>query len=133
MHRLTGDFQFRESSYPGELPRGVVAIVHTHPPTMPFPSSGDRWTAAHLGVPIYAITRSNINKADTAGRAVAVVRSRQWWTDPIRETPRLCPYATRGVSIVSDDTPRSVPVDLVEVCGNRFAIANASRYSDCGW
>jgi hypothetical protein len=126
-------FRFRESSYRGALPRGVIAIVHTHPFTMPVPSTGDRWTAARLGVPIYAITRFNIYKADTAGRAVAVVRSRQWWTRPIRET-RLCPYATRGVSIVSVDMPRSVPdLDLVEVCGNRFVIATASGYSGCGW
>jgi proteasome lid subunit RPN8/RPN11 len=126
-------FRFRESNYPAPIPRGVVAIVHTHPFTMPFPSPRDRWTAAQLGVPIYAITRANIYKADTAGRTVAVVRSREWWTRPTSEA-RLCPYATRGVPIVADYTTRSVPeFDLVEVCGKRLAIATASGYVGCDW
>jgi hypothetical protein len=84
--------RFRETRYPGERPRGVVAIVHTHPLRMPLPSLNDRWCAKHFNIPIYAISRLSIYKADVDGTAIRIAQNIQWWTYPAVSTRRLCPY-----------------------------------------
>ena len=58
------------------LPRGVIAIVHTHPNRSPRPSLGDIRTALHSNIPIYVVTRTKIMK--TFGGNTMQVVSGDW-------------------------------------------------------
>jgi proteasome lid subunit RPN8/RPN11 len=113
--------RYHAARFKGEIPRGVVAIVHTHPVSFPAPSKQDRQTAKRLGIPIYAVTMGNVYKADTSGREVRVMRGRQW-------NPRLlsrsksdrCPYRSKS----TDKPARPVAVlDLVDSGGQHIGIA----------
>jgi Prokaryotic homologs of the JAB domain len=52
------------ASYRGEVPRGAVAVVHTHPNELPNPSGGDIALARKLGIGVYVITRTSITVTD---------------------------------------------------------------------
>jgi Prokaryotic homologs of the JAB domain len=60
------------------VPRGTVAIVHTHPNTMPRPSRLDEQTAVHNNLPVYVVTRTKIMK--TSRGQTDVVLKGEWWT-----------------------------------------------------
>jgi hypothetical protein len=79
--------EYRQSHYQGPPPAGVVAIVHTHPYSLPVVSSGDRATAMRLGIPVYAITARSIYEADALGRVVKVTDDE--WT-AARKRPGAC-------------------------------------------
>ena len=61
----------------GPLPPGIVAIVHTHPNSMPRPSLTDVRTAQRSNVPVYVLTRTRIAK--TIGGETSVVTKGEWW------------------------------------------------------
>lgn len=56
----------------GPLPRGAVAIIHTHPNWLPMPSALDARTAARAHLPVYVITRLQITRTDGASPQVVV-------------------------------------------------------------
>jgi hypothetical protein len=58
------------------IPRGTVAIAHTHPNWLPMPSAIDRGTAMTAHVPVYVVTRSKITLTD--GRHTRVVVDGEW-------------------------------------------------------
>jgi RHS repeat-associated protein len=61
------------------LPRGVIAVVHTHPNKAdPKPSTGDRASAAKVGLPFYTVTRSGIYKYDPTTRATTREEDSSW-------------------------------------------------------
>lgn len=57
----------------GAIPRGVVAIVHTHPNWMSSPSPIDVHTARASRLPVYVVTRSRIAKTFGTGPQLVVV------------------------------------------------------------
>ncbi|HEX7138554.1 MAG TPA: Mov34/MPN/PAD-1 family protein [Vicinamibacterales bacterium] len=58
------------------IPRGTVAIAHTHPNWLPMPSAIDRGTAKTAHVPVYVVTRSMITLTD--GRRTRVIVDGEW-------------------------------------------------------
>ena len=74
--------EFCRATYPGGLPRNAVAIIHTHPNSVPYPSDGDAQLALRAGLPVYVVTRTMISR--TTGRGVEHVWDGDW--DP--ERPR---------------------------------------------
>lgn len=51
---------FRHASFRGAIPRGTIAILHTHPADEPQPSARDRAEARRLGLPVVVITPSGV-------------------------------------------------------------------------
>ena len=64
------------SFWKGAFPSNAVAIVHTHPNSMPKPSPLDARTAIETGLPVYVMTRSGIVK--TLGGITEVVINKPW-------------------------------------------------------
>ncbi len=63
----------------GPVPADAVAIVHTHPDAgNPRPSPQDIETARRIGVPVYAVSRAGIWKAEPNGLVLAV-DDKRWW------------------------------------------------------
>lgn len=60
----------------GRVPRGTVAIVHTHPPMRAVPSQIDAATAIATGLPVYILTPLRIVK--TTGDKTEIVRNGKW-------------------------------------------------------
>ncbi len=58
------------------IPRGAVAIVHTHPNSMPRPSLQDVQTSLRSNLPVYVITRNRIMK--TLNGAVFDIAKGDW-------------------------------------------------------
>jgi hypothetical protein len=117
--------EFRKARYRMPLPRGAVAIVHTHPVSIPWPSSQDRRTAQVLRIPVYALTFANVYKADIDGQSIAVVH-RDRWSGPDATMP-VC-------SLTDDPLPLPPPsdLDLMEVCGSRLAVMHGGDRG-CEW
>ncbi|HUP64748.1 MAG TPA: Mov34/MPN/PAD-1 family protein [Thermoanaerobaculia bacterium] len=61
--------EFQQASFRGTIPAGTLAIAHTHPNHLPFPSAGDRALAREIGVPVLVLTRKGIMAALPAGGA----------------------------------------------------------------
>jgi proteasome lid subunit RPN8/RPN11 len=64
--------------FTGTAPDGTVAIVHTHPESLPDPSSGDRQVAMSAGVPVFVVTRRAITSALADGSVKPVIEGRLW-------------------------------------------------------
>jgi hypothetical protein len=58
------------------VPRGTVAIAHTHPNGLPLRSAIDRGTAMSTHVPVYVVTKTKITLTD--GRKTRVVVDGEW-------------------------------------------------------
>ncbi len=71
--------RFREQQFTGAIPRGTVAIVHTHPRSLPSPSAGDYREAERLGMPIVVLTPRSITVARPGGEEEVIVRGRFWF------------------------------------------------------
>ncbi len=70
---------YQEQTFTGEIPRGTLAIVHTHPHDCPAPSPQDIDEAKALKLPIYVLTRASITLIDpSSGEAIPVVKARLW-------------------------------------------------------
>ena len=65
-------------TYRGAIPRGAVAIVHTHPRERPYGSPADQQTARRLAMPVFVLTPLNIVVVTPDGRNVALVRNETW-------------------------------------------------------
>lgn len=52
------------ATFRGAVPAGTVAIIHTHPNDLEYPSEGDQRLAGRMGLPVYVVTRSRISKTD---------------------------------------------------------------------
>src|SRR5687768_13067241 len=46
---------FRRASWSGRIPDGTVAVMHTHPRSLPEPSAHDTREAARIGVPVIVV------------------------------------------------------------------------------
>ena len=72
------DRTLRRQTFYGAMPHRTVAIVHTHPRSIPYPSIGDRQTAVRLSTPIFVLTPRNIAMVTPDGEKVWIIRDR-WW------------------------------------------------------
>lgn len=68
--------RLRTAQWSGRLPSGAIAIIHSHPLAMPQPSAMDRREAVRLRIPIYAVSRSSLCKADIRGEVQCGILSR---------------------------------------------------------
>lgn len=64
------------ATFRGRVPSGTVAIIHTHPNELEYPSVGDRRLAGRLELPVYVVTRTRISKTD--GEAIESIWSGDW-------------------------------------------------------
>jgi len=69
--------RFRTAQWSGPLPPAAIAIIHSHPVTMPLPSTMDRREAERLRIPIYAVSRGSLCKADIRGEVQCAILSRR--------------------------------------------------------
>lgn len=67
-----------EVTFHGEMPIGVVAVVHSHPPSVPKPSLKDLETARQLSVPIFAVTPLAVWVADPDAGILPIVQNMAW-------------------------------------------------------
>ena len=65
-----------QTHWVGALPRGAVAIAHTHRNWVPEPSGVDIHTARRSGLPVYVVTRTRITRTD--GRETTTVAAGKW-------------------------------------------------------
>jgi hypothetical protein len=68
--------EFRSATYRGALPTDAVAIIHTHPNSVPYPSDDDVHLALSTGLPVDVVTRTMISR--TTGHGVQQVYSGDW-------------------------------------------------------
>lgn len=72
----------RTSTWSGPVPRGTIAVVHTHPNGWSKPSWGDHQEATRTGLPFIVLTRINIWVAEPGSRhATPVVKGFNWTND----------------------------------------------------
>src|SRR5687768_5241483 len=58
---------FQRVAFRGVIPKGTIAIAHTHPRDLPWPSAQDREQAKRSGIPIIVITPRSVVLTDTDG------------------------------------------------------------------
>lgn len=63
--------QFHSASWSGPTPDGTIAIIHSHPRTLPNPSVEDAAEARRLGIPVIVVTPQAVTMV--AGRDVLSV------------------------------------------------------------
>lgn len=61
------------ATYRGAMPRGAMAIVHTHPNHLPNPSPNDVNVAQKLGIAVYVVTRGSLTVTDGSRTAQVAV------------------------------------------------------------
>lgn len=60
--------EFRRATWRGAVPAGAIAIVHTHPAPLPWPSHADRRAARATGLPVVVVTTQCLVYVDVTGR-----------------------------------------------------------------
>lgn len=81
--------EFQRATYRGAVPPNAVAIIHTHPNSLPNPSSGDTRLARRIGLPVYVVTRKLITR--TMGHSAEVVWRGDWNPDePDHRARSIC-------------------------------------------
>jgi hypothetical protein len=73
--------QHERASFHGTIPPGTIAIIHTHPLNVLWPSEQDIREARRLGITIYALTPTSVTKALPSNDRPVLVRS-GFWLDP---------------------------------------------------
>ncbi|HLJ75037.1 MAG TPA: Mov34/MPN/PAD-1 family protein [Thermoanaerobaculia bacterium] len=74
--------QHERASFRGSIPPGTIAIIHSHPLNVPWPSNQDIREARRLGIAIYALTPTSVTKALPSNDPPARVRN-GFWLDPV--------------------------------------------------
>ena len=70
---------FRRATFRGVIPDGTIAIAHTHPRDLPWPSANDREQARRTGLPVIVITPQSVVLAGPDGSVRTMLRERNWW------------------------------------------------------
>ncbi|HVT45055.1 MAG TPA: hypothetical protein VMT00_11735 [Thermoanaerobaculia bacterium] len=79
---------FQKETYHGTIPPNTVAIAHTHPREIPFPSVTDQKEAVRLGLPFLVVTPRNLYSADPDGRTLPIIRNRPWTRTVVTSAPQ---------------------------------------------
>jgi hypothetical protein len=66
------------ATFRGTIPPGTIAIIHTHPINIPWPSEQDEREAHRLGIAIYALTPLAITKAVPSEAGPLMVHNGPW-------------------------------------------------------
>lgn len=64
--------EFQRARFAGAIPRGTIAVVHTHPRRLSRPSRGDLDQARHLGIPLLVVTPDAVTAARPDGSVDAL-------------------------------------------------------------
>ena len=80
---------FQRVTYRGVIPEGTIAIAHTHPRDLPWPSANDREQAKRTGIPIVVITPGSVVVADADGSVRTLIRESKWWKAPSASSASL--------------------------------------------
>jgi proteasome lid subunit RPN8/RPN11 len=70
---------FQRVTFRGVIPEGTIAIAHTHPRDLPWPSAHDREEAKRKGIPIIVITPKAVVLTDIDGSVRTLLREPAWW------------------------------------------------------
>ncbi len=90
--------EFCRATYSGPLPGNAVAIIHTHPNSLPYPSEDDVLVALRTGLPVYVVTRTMISR--TTGRGVERLWSGDWNPERPRDEVRsICRTSVSAASL----------------------------------
>lgn len=54
---------YQSAQWEGAVPKNAVAIAHTHPRSLPEPSTHDFAEADRIGLPVYVVTHLGVNVA----------------------------------------------------------------------
>jgi hypothetical protein len=93
--------ELRRTRSAGSVPRGTVAIVHTHPHGTPQVSSDDQQAARISRLPVYALTMNAIWVATPEGGKRAVERNARW-AERVRSASGCTdPFATPAMQLAS--------------------------------
>ena len=71
---------FQRAVFRGSIPRGTIAVIHTHPQYAPEPSAGDRAEARRIRLPVIVITPSAVVAAHPDGSVSRIADDRRWWS-----------------------------------------------------
>ncbi|HEY6844032.1 MAG TPA: hypothetical protein VI391_07685 [Thermoanaerobaculia bacterium] len=82
-----GGDQYERASFRGSIPPGTIAIIHTHPVNVPWPSEQDQREARRLRITIYALTPTSITKALPSNDPPVLVRKGAWIDPRPRDHP----------------------------------------------
>ncbi len=66
------------ASYRGSIPKGAIAVLHTHPYRVPNPSAYDRTEARRISMPILVITPAGVEAAFPDGSVARVTGGAGW-------------------------------------------------------
>jgi len=72
--------EFQRARFEGAIPRGTIALVHTHPRRLPQPSRGDLDQAKRLGIPLIVVTPGAVIAARADG-SVDTLFDAGWTSD----------------------------------------------------
>jgi len=78
-------FARESATFHGSMPPGTVAIIHTHPSNVPWPSVQDMMEARRLGIAIYALTPMAVTKALPSQETPVLVHRGTWLDPPPRD------------------------------------------------
>jgi len=70
--------QHERATFNGKMPRGTVAIIHTHPRNSPWPSLQDEVEARRLDIAIYVLTPGMITKTTPSDPKPSLVYKGNW-------------------------------------------------------
>ena len=65
---------FHSTSWMGRMPEGTLAIIHSHPATIPQPSVQDMDLARRLRIPVLVVTPRGVTAADDEAPAPNLLR-----------------------------------------------------------
>ncbi|MGN6183508.1 MAG: hypothetical protein ACTHQM_07625 [Thermoanaerobaculia bacterium] len=71
-------YERRKASFIGAIPPNTVGIAHTHPTGMPQASSHDINESARIGLPIFVVTRTSIERVDPDHSTQRIVGNKDW-------------------------------------------------------
>jgi hypothetical protein len=69
---------FMSATWRGAIPDRTVAIAHTHPEQLPYPSAHDRDEARVSGAPIFVLTRVTITLVTADGMSHTWIDDHDW-------------------------------------------------------
>jgi hypothetical protein len=110
-------FGYNRAEWNGRIPDGAIAVVHTHPLSMPLPSSHDLREAARIGAPVVVVTPDLVSAATPWGEVLTLAGEGWQNVGPASvvdilqqdETRTDRPPHTRQARALSDEGPGAHP------------------------
>src|SRR5688572_12582874 len=91
--------RYRLARWNNAVPKGALAVIHTHPSALPRPSLHDQLEAKRIGLPIFVATRAQLCVVTPEGATDCVsAKSRP-------QLRRVAPAADEGLGSVAQINP----------------------------